>query len=460
MVEASAEGGLADRVLAVARGMRQAGAPVSSPEVVDALAGLASVPLDKRPVVRAAVSSALVKQPEHRELFDRLFDVYFPLRRVVQPAGRRARRDDGEGLDPATELGRALRGGDEDELRSIARDRVDEHAEPTGDANVSPDAYVFRALRGLNLDAVLDAARDDPGEGEGASALRTQVAEEDLTARLDAFREMLHDEVFSRMLEGTDAETMAARHQRTPPQEIDFLWANESDLERIRALLAPLARSLTKRLSHRRRRSRRGHLDVRRTIRRSLSTGGVMVDPQFRVPHSGKPELVLLCDVSGSMRAFAKFTLELTYAVATQFQQVRAFVFVDALDEVTQMLEATGSMEAALARIDAEADVIEHDGQSWYGNSLEQFWSRAGRELSPGTTVLVIGDARANYRSTGAEHLARVHERVRKVYWLNPEPQKHWDTGDSTMSQFERACDRVCEVRNLRQLEQFVTEVL
>lgn len=460
--EAPAEGGLADRVIALARGMREAGVGVSTPEITDALAGLGAVPLERRESVRAVVAAALVKEPEHRELFDRLFEVYFPLRRVVQPASPRRGRSGGDAGGPdddAAELAEALREGDDDRLRSLARDRVDEYVEPQGDANVSVDSYVFRALRGLNLDAVLDAARDEPEEGEGRSLLASQVPEEDLTAKLDAFRQMLHDEVFSRLLEEAGTETMAARQRRQAPEDVDFLWATGSDLERIRALIAPLARSLTRRLSHRRRAARRGHLDMRRTIRRSLSTGGVLVDPQFRRSNAGKPQIVLLCDISGSMRAFAKFALELTFAVATQFQQVRAFVFVDACDEVTHVLSSTGSMAGALTRIDEEADVIAADGQSWYGNCFEQFWARAGRDLSPNTTVLVIGDARANYRSTGSEQLQRVRERVRHVYWLNPEPAEHWDTGDSVVSEFAPACDRVSEVRNLRQLEQFVAEV-
>lgn len=452
--------GLAERVVALARGMRDAGVPVSTPEITDAVAGIAAVPLGRRESVRAAVGSALVKQPDHRDVFDRLFDVYFPLRRVVQPVSPAAGGPGGEERDDAAELARALREGDDDRLRSLARERVDEHAQPQGDANVSVDSYVFRALRGLNLAEVMDAARDEPPEGEGQSLLKSQVSDEDLSQRLDAFRRMLHDEAFSRMLEAAGTEAMASRQQGRAPEEVDFLWANESDLERIRALLAPLARSLTRRLSHRRRAARRGHLDLRRTIRRSLSSGGALVDPQFRRPSAGKPEIVLLCDISGSMRAFARFALELTYAVATQFQQVRAFVFIDALDEVTGVLSSTGSMGTALARIDDEADVIAVDGQSWYGNCFEQFWSRAGRDLSPATTVLIIGDARANYRSTGSRELQRVRERVRRVYWLNPEPSEHWDTGDSVVSEYARVCDRVSEVRNLRQLEQFVLEAL
>ncbi|MDP8969346.1 MAG: VWA domain-containing protein, partial [Actinomycetota bacterium] len=224
--------------------------------------------------------------------------------------------------------------------------------------------------------------------------------------------------------------------------------------------LAPLARRLARRLSHKRRAARSGRLDVRRTIRRSLSAGGNLVEPRFRRPSSGKPEIVLLCDISGSMRAFAKFTLELTYALATQFQRVRSFVFVDALDEVTHLLEASSDFAAALARVDREAAVVTLDGQSWYGNCLAQFWRRAGRDLGPRTTVIVVGDARSNYRTPGAEHLQRVRDRARKVYWLNPEPRGHWNTGDSVMSQFEPVCDAVFEVRNLRQLQGFVEQAL
>lgn len=274
------------------------------------------------------------------------------------------------------------------------------------------------------------------------------------------FREMLTEEVFSEMLAIMGPEELAGRSRRPPPDEVDFLWASQSDLEGMRAALSPLARKLTAQLSHRRRQGRRGRLDMRRTIRGSLSTGGALVEPRFRRPVAGKPEIVLLCDISGSMRAFARFTLELTYGLATQFQRVRTFVFVDALDEVTSMLQGAGSFPAALARVEAEADVVHADGQSWYGHSFQQFWQRAGRDIAPRTTVLVVGDARGNFRSSGAEYLQRIADRARKVYWLNPEPRAHWDSGDSVMSQFAPACDEVVEVRNLAQLESFVARAL
>lgn len=458
----AAEGSLTDRVLAFSRQLRTAGVPVSSPEIADALAALPLLPLERRETVKATLAAALVKDATHHQTFNRIFDIYFPRGRAPRPEPDAADStgDSGQALDPNAELSDALHEGDEDRLRDLARRRMEEYGDVRPGANIAEDAYVFQAMRGLNLDAVFEELRDQEVEGEGMTLLERQLVEEDLTDRIDAFRQMLRDEVFSALADAADADELAARNQEQPAEEVDFLWATHSDLERLRAAVHPLARKLTRQLAHKRRSGREGRLDIRRTIRRSLSTGGTLVEPSFRRPVAGKPEIVLLCDISGSMRSFAKFTLELTYALATQFQRVRSFVFVDSLDEVTHLFDASGDFSTAIHRVDAEADVVQVDGQSWYGNSLEQFWQLAGRDLAPRTTVLVIGDARNNYRSAGASYLERVHDRVQSVYWLNPEPTAHWNTGDSVMGEFTGACDAVVECRNLGQLEQFVSQRL
>jgi len=445
--------GLDGRVLAFARALRRAGITVSTVEVTDALRALRALPLQQREAVRAGLAAALLKERTLRPAFDRLFDLYFPLRR--SPAAPGPVPADAQALTDA------LQRGDVDTLRAIARQRVDEYGDVRPTARISEDAYTFRALRGLNLDAILSRLRDDHVvEGRGRTALERRVIHEDMEERMRLFRDMLREEVSAALLDHLGAVELATRQRRPPPDEVDFLWAHERDLDRMREALVPLARKLAARLSHQRRRARRGRLDLRRTIRRSLGTGGCPVEPRLRRPRAGKPEIVLLCDVSGSMRAFSRFTLELTYTLATCFQRVRAFVFVDALDEVTRMFEATAGFAAALDRIDREARVAELDGQSWYGNCLEQFWHRAGRDLAPHTTVVVVGDARTNFRTTGAEYLHRVADRVRAVYWLNPEPREHWDTGDSVMAEYLPACDAAFEVRNLGQLEAFARQAL
>lgn len=451
------EEGLAERVTDFARELRQHGVAVSAAEIVDALQAVAIVPLEHREVLRASLASALCKEPALRPRFDRLFDLYFPVRRP-ESADTTSRAADEQ--DPAEALAEALRTNDRARLRDLAQQRVSEHGDVDGSANISEDASVFRALRGLNLDAILNRLYEDEVEGTGLSVLERRAVTEDLSDRMETFRGMLTDEVFSAMVDQVGPQEVAGRSRRPPPDEIDFLWASRSDVEGMRSALAPLARKLAQSLSHRRRAARRGRLDVRRTIRRSLSTGGAFVEPRFRRPVAGKPDIVLLCDISGSMRAFARFTLELTYGVATQFQRVRTFVFIDGLDEVTALLEGAADFPSALARVEAEADVVALDGQSWYGNCLEQFWQRAGREVSPRTTVIVVGDARNNFRSTGEEDLRRIADRARKLYWLNPEPRAHWDSGDSVISRYAPACDAVVEVRNLAQLQAFVGGVL
>ena len=183
------------------------------------------------------------------------------------------------------------------------------------------------------------------------------------------------------------------------------------------------------------------------------------MEPQFRTSRPTKPEVFLLCDISGSMATFARFALQFVYAMSGQFSKLRSFVFVDALDEVTGFFEAGAPFELALERVSREAEVVWLDGHSDYGHALAQFWERYGGDLTPRSTVIVTGDARNNYRDARGDVMAGIAAASRAVYWLNPEPTTYWDTGDSVMSALGAHCDGVFEVRNLRQLEAFVEEL-
>ena len=164
----------------------------------------------------------------------------------------------------------------------------------------------------------------------------------------------------------------------------------------------------------------------------------------------------MIADISGSVAAFARFTLHLVYAMSNQFSRVRAFVFIDGIDEVTSFFERTDDIVEAIHRVNTEADVIWVDGHSDYGHALESFWTRWGTEVGPKTTVIVLGDARNNYHASQSWVIREMRHRARHVYWLNPEPQSYWDTGDSIVSEYGTFCDGVFECRNLRQLEGFV----
>ena len=168
---------------------------------------------------------------------------------------------------------------------------------------------------------------------------------------------------------------------------------------------------------------------------------------------------MVIADISGSVAAFARFTLHLVHAISSQFSKVRSFVFIDGIDEVTRFFEATDDVAEAVHRINTEADVIWVDGHSDYGHALGVFWERWGEEITSRTSVLLLGDARNNYHATQSWVVQEIANRARHVYWLNPEPHAYWGTGDSVVDEYAVYCDDVFECRNLRQLERFVAEL-
>jgi uncharacterized protein with von Willebrand factor type A (vWA) domain len=442
---------LLDAVVSFARDLRAAGLSVSVSEVADAGRAAGEVGAMGREAFRAALESTLVKEPAHRPIFGYLFDVHFPVRRPLR--GRDAER-------PTPQmLSEALRSGDTGQMQEVVARLLDmEGLDPEG--RVGEEHYEWRARRNLEAERVVGDLINESAAGKGLTALQRRLIEDDLRERLERCGEILREDLRARRTDQLGMEVMVAARRQRPPDEVDFLWAREADLEAMRRALGPLARRLHARLTRRRRQAYRGRLDVRRTLRRSMQYGGALVEPRYRRPAAGKPEILMFADISGSMRAFARFALELTYALATNFQRVRTFVFVDGVDEVTRAFETAGHLERALDRIQREAQVVAYDGQSWYGNVFRNFCDGWRRELTPRTTFIILGDARNNFRSAGVEYLHEIHGRVRRLYWLNPEPRSHWGSADSIIGRYAPFCDGVFECRNLKQLEAFVAKMV
>lgn len=420
--------------------LRAAGLPVSLTENLDAMQAVGHVALDDREALRGAMAATMVKRPEHRPTFDTVFDAFFSIRAL--PVG-----DDGADLSEL--LDDALRSGDTEALRRVARLAVARLAGMEAGRGVRGSAYVFKTLRVLDADGAL--ARLLAGAG--------RLERDDLTARAARLRDEVEAEVRRRLVAEKGPAAVARSIRRPLPEDVDFLHASADDLAALHRTLRPLARRMAARLARRRRLGRHGRLDFRRTLRRSLSTGGVPADPRFRRPHPHKPELVVLADVSGSVATFARFTLQLVHALAGEFSTVRTFVFIDGIDEVTRLFKGTDDMAEVLARVNEEADVVAADGHSDYGRALASFWTRWGREIGPRTSVVVLGDARNNYHVSNAWVLGEIRRRARRVWWLNPEPGSYWDTGDSIVAEYGANCDGVFECRNLRQLAGFVARI-
>jgi uncharacterized protein len=444
--------------------LRAAGVPVSMVEVVDAVESLRHVDAADRRQFRSALAATLVKRPEDFATFDLLFDVQFPLRREppAGPSGPAAGpgpgAGDGDQADQAAPSGdlleallEALRDDDEGALRALAALAVDQHGGMETQRQASERYYLYRIMRQLELYRLLQAVA-------GADPADQGLGREQLEAGIDEFRRLIAEQVRHRLSADRGAEEAAELYRDRQLDDLDILDANASQLRELRRAIRPLARKLAARMARRRRQRRRGRLDVRRTLRRSLAYGGVPVHPAFRARKASKPDLYVLADVSGSVIEFAKFTLSLLHAMSQEFSKLRSFAFVDGVDEVSRMLDEAGDV-LDLQRLFTRAKVVWADGHSNYGNVFAAFEERHGADLDSRSTLLVMGDARNNYRDPGLEALGRLAGRVRHLYWLNPEPREGWDTTDSIMAAYAPHCDQVFEVRNLRQLVACVDEI-
>ena len=468
MSPTGARGGLVDREVGFFHALRDAGLNISLAEVLDATRALGAIDLLDREGLRAAYAATVLKRPAHRTTFDTLFDLWFPA--VIGDPSARAQdgegepgEDDGEGEPPDPQLMRnllrdLLLEGDEDKLRRFAREAV----QSLGRADSQPGRqswFSYRVLRQLSPETLMASLLEALLAGQDRGGLAERVARQTLGERIRQFQEMIEGEVRRRLAEDRGVEQISKTAVQPLAEQVDFLRASRNDMAELRRQVFPLARRLATRLTARRRLGRSGRLDFRRTVRASLGTGGVPIVTHHRPHKPHKPELTVLCDVSGSVAGFAHFTLMLAYALREQFTKVRAFAFIDTCDEVTRFFTPGGDVAEALARMSAEAELVWFDGHSDYGHSIEEFATRYPDAVGPRTSLLILGDARNNYRATGLATLRQLAARARHAYWLNPEPAAYWGTGDSAVLQYADAVEMV-EVRNAVQLEAFVQRLL
>jgi uncharacterized protein len=459
------------------RELRSAGIPVSTTEHLDAARALVAVDLLQREVVKASLSATLVKDESHFAAFDLAFEVFFASLAPggpdgqPDPAGDAVGAEGGEGApqgmgggaegelsaeELAAMLFRALRDGDAAALAGGARVAVGRFAGIEPGRPVGGTYYLYRTLRNLDLDALQAQLEAAAAPGAVPGSLAQRLARDDAAARVEQLRRAVEAEIRRRLVADRGAEALARSVRRPLPEDLDVMHATRDELAAMHRALVPLSRKLAERLARKRRRGHRGALDLRRTVRQSMSTGGVPVTPVFKPPRPAKPEIFVIADVSGSVASFARFTLLLVHAISSQFRKVRSFVFVDGLDEATRFFEETQDPQEAVLRINTEADVVFVDGHSDYGRALTLFESRYSRDVSRRTSVLILGDARNNYHAAEAWVLDDLRRRARAVYWLNPEPQGYWNSGDSIVGTYAAHCDAVVECRTLRQLEKFV----
>jgi uncharacterized protein with von Willebrand factor type A (vWA) domain len=428
--------------------LRAAGVAVGITEHVDAMRAVDAVTLSERAIVRRALGSTLAKSRAEWVTFETVFDAYF----AVDPQA-----DDADEAF-ARRVERVVAQGDGAVLRAVAREAVRRHAAlgtPPGGVHY----HLFRTLRRIDFATLPDRAlaAGDPAKASEAgdaavlTPLEARLARRTVARRADQLRDEIESEI-RRRTSFTDRDHAPAGLMAT---QLEIRRASAGELDQIRAAIQPLARRLAARLA-KTRRAAPGRLDFRHTIRRSLAYGGVPLEPVIRGRRRSLPEIIVLADVSRSVADFSRFTLQLVYALSSQFGKVRSFVFVDAIEEVTEQLRDRAGMAEAMRALGTSAGITRFDGHSDYGHAFSDFWRRWGADVTPRTTLIVLGDARNNYHASQSWVLAELRRRARRVYWLNPEPVLSWDTGDSLMSEYAALTHETFECRNLDQLEQFV----
>ncbi|MFM7744075.1 MAG: vWA domain-containing protein, partial [Actinomycetota bacterium] len=354
-----------------------------------------------------------------------------------------------------------LMDGDQAMMRALAKQAVQRFAGMEPGRPVGGTYYLYRTLRNLDLDNMMskiEQAKSNDGQ-QPIDDLERRLENDEMQHRIEKFKQEIEAEIRRRLVADRGAEAMAKTLRKPLPEDVEFMHASRDEMQSLKKALYPLTRKLAARLARKRRHGRKGPLDFRNTVRHSLNYGGVPAEPKFKYPRPAKPELMVVADISGSVAAFARFTLMLVYAIQGQFSKVRSFVFIDGLDEVTEYFKATEDITEAIHRVNTEADVVWVDGHSDYGHAFEVFWERYGKDVGPKTTVLLLGDARNNYHAAQSWVVREMKHRARHVYWLNPEPRSYWNTGDSIVGEYGTHTDGVYECRNLRQLEAFVEKL-
>ena len=445
--------GLAAKLLGFCEELRGEGVAVGTSEILDAFAALEQVPWTSREDFREALAATIAKSQDDRRVFELLFERWFfraaeaeAVSRGVEERERRYEGGEQIDLDELREQVRqAIVEGDDGEMRDLARLAIAAFGrQGEGSGVVGVDVQRIRRTLGLS-------AGQQPPAQDGAAELPPIDRDQ-----LNAFERHLRRELERELIERTStlppSRPLAELDRALPTSPTQDLAAVHRAVSQMKRRLATLGQEQRGR--------RRGHtVDVRRTMRASLETGGVPMHLRYRPKRPRRPEIYVLCDVSTSVTSASVFFLSVLHALHDSFRKLRSFVFIERISEVTQVFEHERDFRVVAQRISSEGGVADVSGYTDYGRVWLEFLAEISDDLDPRSTVIVLGDARTNGREPHAEVFARIAERAGRLFWLNPEPRLYWNYGDSVMAAYERHCDGAFECWTTRHLENFVNVV-
>lgn len=446
------------KLLAFCDELRREGVKVGTSEIQDAFDALEIVSWTEQVAFREALATTLAKSPRDREIFDLVFDRYFfraaemaalehDLQEGVKLRESFAELEERDLLDEqalAEAIRQAIEAGDEAALGELARLAI-EAFNREGESSGVVGVDVQRIRRGLGLSA---AESTDAPPADGGVPLDRD--------RLSMFERQLRRELQRRQIE-RQGELPPARPLSELNRSLPMRGAQ--DLAEVHRAVARMKRRLAT-LGHDPRGGRRGRIvDVRRTMRASLETGGVPLRLRYRPKRPRKPEIFVLCDVSTSVSSASTFFLSVLHALHDSFRRLRSFVFIERISEVTDIFTEERDFRTIAERITATGGVADISGYTDYGRVWREFLDDVSRDLGPRSTVIVLGDARTNGRPPAEEVFAQITARAGRTFWLNPEPELYWNYGDSVMSAYMPFVDGAFECWKTEHLEQFVDVV-
>jgi uncharacterized protein with von Willebrand factor type A (vWA) domain len=469
------------KILEFANILRKSGIRVSTAEALDAFGALEELSIEDRGIFKNALRSTMVKRGEEVPTYDQLFDLFWSgfydslreafgdaseglgdmgmdledlLRRIAEALGSL----EGEFGD-LSELARALLTADLSMMEQLIREAAEQAGVERIENFLQVGFFSRRMLEQMNLEGAVDQLREFAARLE-AAGLSPEEAEalRDLIERLMQAARRSVRAFTERELQKQNHDYME-KFRRETLLEKSFYHLTEEEIRKMREVVERLAQRIKNILSIRRRRLKRGKLDLHQTLRRNMSHGGIPFEVIFKQRKKDRPKLVILCDVSSSVANVSRFMMQFVYTLQEAFTKIRSFVFVAELGEVTQLFQESDINQSIEKALDG-GDTINVYTRSNFGYAFDYFWKNYLSAVDNKTTVLILGDARNNYNDPRAWCLRDIHNKAKNVVWLNPESPSAWGFGDSVMNRYLPFIDIAEECRNLRQLSSMIDRLV
>ncbi len=466
-----------DKLVEFANLLRQNGVRVSLAETLDAVAAAEVSGLGDRDSFRSALRATMIKRASELPVFEQLFDVYFSgLGEIIKGASKEVQDalsmsdkdfqqflDDVDQLlkehaDELSELAKQLLRNENGQLEKMMREAA-RAVRMQGIQRTIEENYFARALaRALGLDKIeqeIKELREQLEKLELGSAFRAKMEE-----YLDRRLKMLEDIIRKYVRQEREKRDLKSREEARMNQLADksFYYLSEEEMTKMREAITRLAQRLKNIIAVRRKRKKKGRFDIKRTLRKNIEYGGVPFKLKFDQRKKEKPQILVMCDVSDSVRNASRFMLQFVYSLQDLYSRVRSFVFVADVGEVTESFR-TNDIKDALD-VALKGDVINVYAHSDFGRSFRNFVSDHIGAVNKRTTVIILGDARNNYNLPHDWCLREIRQRARRIIWLNPESRNTWGFGDSEMERYQVHCDLVEECRNLNQLYRVIDQLV